>query len=662
MTSRVQVRQLTIWLVGLVLFTPSVVAAGAATPVQERIYNDPQGRFLVPVPTNWTAKNRDGVAVLSSPEGNITAYLLVLPGQNPEAVIARAWRQVDPDFTLEPTQVQTPPPEPGVARTVVTDYEVGERVYQGSGQLVGDDVYVFLLAADLAAIQRRGAQVNIVASGFEIASLEETDLTGAEPLPVTREMTATLETFVNRALKQFGVPGAAVAVVQNGKVIYTGGFGVREAGGDVPLTPDTHMMIGSVGKSLTTMLMATLVDEGRMTWDTPVREILPEFAVADPALSKTITVRNLVCACTGVPRRDFELLFNADDLTAEGVVESLRSFEFFTDFGEAFQYSNQLVGAGGYAAAAADGAPYGDLFNGYDRSLTARVLKPIGMTHTTVSFEEVARVGNAATPHTFTLTGTYAPMPLAHERLLMPIVPAGAHWSTAEDMAKYLLTELALGVAPDGTRVVSEENLRTTWEPQVSVSATTDYGLGWFVEDYKGLRLINHGGNTLGFTSDLTFLPDAGLGVVVLANGWGTNSFNMAVRERLLELVFDQEPRVAAQVDFAVEQTRVASAEVEEKLRDTRPAAVRPFVGRYRNDALGEVALSLIGGVLMLDAGEFTGELRPVVNDAGKPDGYILYDGPLARTPFTLRRGGGRSSLVMGEGAEAYTFEWVGGR
>lgn len=246
-------------------------------------------------------------------------------------------------------------------------------MYQGLGRLHGGTAYVLLIDGDLAAVQRRGAQVNIVATGFEISGLEEADLTNVTTKIVNQNL-----------LPEFGIPGAAVAVVQDGEVVYTGGFGVREAGGDAPLTPDTRMMIGSTGKSLTTMLMAALVDAGKMDWNTPVQEVLPEFGVADPELSRTMTLRNLVCACSGVPRRDLEFLFNADALTAEDTVASLRTFEFFTDFGEAFQYSNQLVGTGGYAAAAADGAPYGKLFEGYVKSLQRRVLGPSDQHHPVV--------------------------------------------------------------------------------------------------------------------------------------------------------------------------------------------------------------------------------------------------------------------------------------
>lgn len=630
----------------------------AAEPAVADSFEDPQGRFSVPIPTNWTMVEEESFVTLTDPSGEIRMSVLALKGRNPEAVIRRAWRRVDPDFDLKPTDVLSPPSEPGVEKTVVTNYDDTGRIYQGFGQLHEGTVYVLLIDADLAAVQRRSAQVNIVATGFQITALEKTDLSGVQPRPVDEAMIVKLETFITDALSEFGIPGAAVAVVQNGEVVYTGGFGVREAGTDAPtnITANTPMMIGSTGKSLTTMLMATLVDDGVVTWDTPVQEILPEFEVADPELSRTMTLRNLVCACTGVPRRDLELFFNADDLSAEGVVESLRTFEFFTDFGEAFQYSNQLVGTGGYAAAAADGAPYGELFAGYAQSLQKRVLGPIGMPNTTLSFGEVERAGNAATPHTGAFDGSYKPIPETLERLLLPIAPAGAHWSTARDMARYLQTEIALGVAPDGARVVSEKNLRTTWEPQVPVSANMDYGLGWFVEDYSGLQLIYHGGNTLGFTSDLAFLPSKNLGIVVLTNGQVTNAFNEAVRERLLELVFDQPSRVGETVAFVAEQLEVALTEFQAKVRVVAVGEAQPFAGRYRNAALGEIRVRLEGSTLTLDAGEFTTELRPVVDDAGKPDGYIFFDAPLAGFPVKFQQEQGRPVVVVGEGAVAYTF------
>ncbi len=299
-------------------------------------------------------------------------------------------------------------------------------------------------------------------------------------------------------------------------------------------------------------------------------------------------MENLVCACTGVPRRDMELFFNYDELDAEAIVESLADFEFFTDFGEAFQYSNQMVATGGYVAAAAAGGEYGDLYDAYVALVQDRVLDPIHMPRTTLDFQTVLSGENYAIPHELTLEGEYRPIPFDWERFVTPVAPAGAYWSTVEDMGRYLITELNRGVTPDGERIVSAENLTHTWEPQVPIAADVFYGLGWIISDYKGQPVIAHGGNTIGFTSELAFLPEADIGISVITNAWGTNAFNEAVRTRLLELVFEQEFEADEGAAFAFETLRSQMAEMAAKVADTvDPDVVTPFLGDYENEALG---------------------------------------------------------------------------
>lgn len=652
--------------------TPPAGSPVAATPVPgaTATYEDPAGRFSVPIPTSWRAETVEDFGVLRSPEGTIAVFLLVVPGDDPVAAIDEAWRRIEPGFDREPVDTLEPPPPPGIERMAVVTYDAGEEsgeVLQGFGQVVDGQVFVQLYRGDLTALARRAAQVQVIATGFTIAGVERSDLTGVAARPLTPELLADLEAYVAETMERMRVPGASVAIVQDGAVIYEGGFGVREAGGTDPVTPDTLMMIGSTTKSMTTMLMASLVDDGRMEWDTRVVELLPSFAVADPELTERMTVRNLVCACTGVPRRDLELIFNSSELPAEAVVASLAGFEFFTGFGEAFQYSNQLVAVGGYAAAVAAGGSEGSLYDDYVAATHERVLDPIGMANSTFSFDEVAAVEHA-TPHGSGLDGGYAPIPLSAEEFVVPIAPAGGLWSNAGDMARYALTELGRGVAPDGTRVVSAENLEETWQPQVPVTAETSYGLGWFIDEYKGRPLIHHGGNTLGFTSDLAFMPDAGIGVVVLANGQGTNLFNEAVRYRVLELAFDQEPEFDRQLDFAIDQIDKAMAEVRESLGEgVDEAAVAPFLGDYASPVLGDVSLALEAGEaggpsrLVLDAGEFASALLPVDSPAAG-DRYASVDPPLLGLPVELRMIDDVPAMVVTDPAsgDEYVFDRVG--
>lgn len=625
----------------------SPLASPAASPVAgaEGSFADPDGRFTVPIPTGWRAAAGGEEVVLTSPEGTITATLLVIDGSDPAAAVEDAWRRVEPGFEREPEQTIEPPPPPGIERVVVVTYDSGQvsgEIVQGVGQLVDGTVYVQLYQGELAAIARRVAQIQIIDSGFEITGTEGIDLTGIAPRTLTPELLAELTPYITETMASLRVPGAAVAIVQDGRVVYEEGFGVRELGGGEPVTPRTRMMIGSTTKSMTTLMMATLVDDGLITWDTPVVDILPSFAVADPELTPRLTVRNLVCACTGVPRRDLQFFFNAGELSAEDVVASLAGFEFFTAFGEAFQYSNQMVATAGYVAAAAAVGQVGSLYDDYLAAMRARVFAPIGMPDSTFSFAEVRALADHAMPNGQTLDGGYQPIPLEAEEFLGPVAPAGALWSTAADMARYAITELNRGVGPDGNRVVSAANLEETWQPQVPVAAEASYGLGWFVENWHGRELINHGGNTLGFTSDLAFMPDAGIGVVVLTNGQATNLFNVAVRERVLELAFDQAPEFERQVAFGLQETERALGELRATLGDrVEPERARPFVGRYQSPVLGEATLALSATepiTLTFDVGEFASELLPTsMPAAGEGDRYLTTEPPLLGLTVTLR-------------------------
>jgi CubicO group peptidase (beta-lactamase class C family) len=649
---------------------PSATTPGAPTAAisnnTERdadVYTDPEGRFSVPIPTGWTAEQRDGFVVLSDPEQLITGYALVVANADPEPALAEAWQRVDPAWTLAPATVEEPPPTDGVERLVVASYDDGneQRVLTAHGQLYQGLTYVLLWDADSAALERRAAQAEVIETGYAIAAIPQINVRGVTPARVDAAITNELAAFTERMLAQFNVPGAVVAVVQNGEVVYINGFGVRNAATGEPLTPQTRMMIGSTGKSLTTLMMASLVDDGTITWDTPAQQILPSFAVQDPALSKQITMRNLVCACTGVPRRDLELVFNADDLSAEAIVASLSSFEFYTPIGEVYQYSNQMVASGGYIAALADNSAGGSMLDDYEATLQGRVLDPIGMPNTTLSFKEVEASGNYAVPHSQELAveSAYLPRPLSIEYILTPAIPAGGHWSTAEDMAQYLITQLNRGVAPNGTPVVSAERLEETWQPQVPVDATTQYGLGWYVGDYKGQPLIHHGGNTLGFTSDFAFLPDAGLGILILANGQGTNVMNEAIRTRLWELVFAQPAEAEAGALYALEQANAERIELASQISDTLDvAAITPLLGRYTNDALGPMSLALENDKLVLDSGEFRSHLRPLSSEVGQGQRYVMSDPPLPGLlfRFTNNDSGRATMLLEGFGLQPYTF------
>jgi CubicO group peptidase (beta-lactamase class C family) len=654
---------------------PTVTPAPTETPAPDATlapvaYNDPDGRFRIPLPTGWTIEKLEDYGILQSPNDEVIVYALAMETDDLEAALVDAWAlvgDIGADLTYTDAEMQVfddPALTGGTEKIIVITYEDGtgenQRIVQGLAQLYDNTTYILLFDTTVTAAQARASQISIVSTGFQILELGEEDLSSEDPVVVNPAIIADLEAFINAAMPDLLVPGAAVAIVQNGEIVYSNSFGVKELNGTDPVLPDTHMMIGSTTKSMTTMLMGAIVDEGLMTWDTPVIEILPDFAVQDAELSQTITIANLVCACTGVPRRDFELVFNTNDLTAENIIESLQTFEFLTNFGEAFQYSNQLVATGGYAAAAAAGIEYGDLYNGYVALMQNRIFDPIGMSNTTFDFETVIERNNYAIPHGSTLT-EYLPIDVDTERFVTPIAPAGAVWSTVGDLAQYLLTELNNGTAPDGTQVISAENLQRTWTPQVAVSATASYGLGWFVDEYKGVQVIHHGGNTFGFSSDLAFMPEKNIGIVVLVNQQGS-SLPGLIRQRLWELVFEQTDETSAQAALIKQTTDEALAQFAGGLSgELDDAVVTPFVGTYQNDALGSATITLTDdNHLLLDVGEFQTEIWLATHPTTGDTKYLFYNPPLSGLEIKFTSADDASTtFTIGVGVVEYTFTLV---
>ncbi len=510
------------------------------------------------------------------------------------------------------------------------------------------------------------------------------DLTGVAPLPLTGEHLATFERYVAEKVAELGVPGVAVGVVQGGEVAFLQGFGVRELGRPEPVTADTLLRIGSVTKSFSSLLVATLVDTGQVTWDTPLIDLLPTFAVEDADLTPRLTVEDAFCACSGLPRRDLEFIFPANELTPERMIASMADLPLTAPFGEKYQYNNQLVAAGGFAAGVADGGSAEALGHSYAIALRDRVLNSIGMPRTTYDLSEVVAGNDYASPHAPDLFGEVHPVPLMmDDTWLVPVAPSGALWSSAREMVRYVQTELGHGVGPDGGQVVSAENLERTWQPGVALPAAPGgppemaafaqhYGLGWVVGAYGGQRTIWHSGGTLGFSSLVTFLPEAELGVVVLTNGSGTaGQLIYAIVFRLLELLFDQPATMDALLETNLAGLASGRAALLETVGQVDPAAVTPFLGTYTNPALGDLTLTLRGDTLAFASGPYRSALLPQMAEDGSVAGYLIVDPPLSGFPpqgvFTFEAGDdGQPHVVLtvtadgGDPDLVYGYEPVG--
>ena len=643
--------------------TASARAAASAESVPAtRIASDgvhtTAGGTEIPLLKGWWLTPQPAFTQLEDPERELWLGVVEARSPTPEAAIREAWASVRPGFDRPTEQILTPPPTGGFDELAVVTYAdsaASERAQLAVAKRKGDRTVVALIDGKKAALDRHGAEIDRVVGGIKLPGAAEEDLSAVSPAPLEGERLRRFDQFVAEARDKMKVPGVVVSVVQHGHVVFERGYGVRELGKPASVDPDTLMLIGSTTKPMTTLLMAKLVDEGRFRWETPVTELMPSFALGDAKATAVITMQHLVCACTGMPRRDFELLFDYGKATPEKLLDSLKTMAPTTGFGETFQYSNQLVAAAGFVVGhlLEPARPVGEA---YDTAMQRKVFDPIGMKSTTLSFERALRVPNRASPHGRTLGFVLEPLPIGEERFLLPLRPSGGAWSNARDLSRLLLTELARGQAPDGTRVVSEANLVKRWQPQVATQDKGSYGLGWGIGDKKGIRCIQHGGDTLGFSSLLAFYPDKDLGLVVLANAQSPGAFRNAVRDRLFELVFGGKEQAAERIDFALravsETVTRANARVEQP---ADPAWLKPYLGRWRHPALGTITVAVGPAGPSLDAGDW----KSAVARKQAPDGtvtLVLTEPPFAGLELLLEGTGAGRALVLRDAQQDYRF------
>ena len=409
--------------------------------------------------------------------------------------------------------------------------------------------------------------------------------------PLTDEGLAEFATYIEENRELYRVPGTAVVVVQGGEVVFAQGFGVKEAGGTDPVTPDTLFTIGSLTKAMTSMMTTTLVDEELVSWDTPVVEVMPQLQLSDADAVGQITLRHLFAHTTGLPNTDLALLFAG--LPPEGFVEFLKNVPLNSRPGESRTYHNQAYSIGGYVAAMVAGGRYGDnLLETYLDLMQTRVFDPIGMSTATLSVEEAEASPNHATPHYITLNATLAQTGFdiapTHYWDVGATAPAGGVRASAMDVGRFLRTMLAEGVAPDGTRVVSDENLAETWTQQIEINAEpflegAGYALGWNLADYQGVTVVTHQGGIGGFSASMAFVPDASTGIVILNNVDTLGSaLGRNVQYRLVEMLFGLEPKVEEFAKAELEQIAGLS-DLYAQLLPVDRESVAPYLGEYES-------------------------------------------------------------------------------
>ncbi len=420
------------------------------------------------------------------------------------------------------------------------------------------------------------------------------------------------------ALDLWKVPGLALVIVHGDRVVHLKGYGVESLESKTPTSPDTIFPLASCTKPFTATLLAALVDDGKLAWNDPVRKHLPYFRLKDPFANERATLRDLLCHRTGLGAHD--MLWYRSALPIEERVRKLALLDPVCDFRTEFHYQTIAFGAAGLAGERAAGRPWAEL-------MTERIFRPLGMASSSAA--EPAGTKTLASPHRLEPDGRVKRIP---RYSLVDADPAGSVHSTARDLAAFLRLQLKGGVH-DGKPLVSRERIRDIQQPNVVVPcegftaklnpATTQisYGLGWIVQDYRGHKLILHGGAIDGFRAHLALLPDSHLGIGILSNLDGSLA-NFALANTLADLFLDLPPRPWNDEIFnLIELDRKADIARATTLRKNRPANARPrrpladYVGDYADQAYGPCRVELENRGLLLKWGEKRCPLEHYLDD-----------------------------------------------
>ena len=414
-----------------------------------------------------------------------------------------------------------------------------------------------------------------------------------------------LDAMVAEVQRDWPVPGLAVVIVKDGRTVLLKGYGERELGSGELVDEHTLFAIASNSKAFTAASLAMLVEEGKVSWDDPVRKHLPYFQLYDPYVSQEMRVRDLLSHRSGLGTYSGDLLWYGTEYSAEEVVRRTRFVPQAGAFRASYGYSNLMFIAAGEVVSAASGMPWADL-------VESRILEPLGMERTVTSTTDLPLRDNVATPHK-NWVNRVEPIEWYNWDAM---AAAGGIISSVYDMSQWLKLQLGNGEI-DGLRLFSAESAWEMWtvhtaravpaESRVSTPSThfRGYGLGWSLNDYQGRLIVSHGGGYDGMFSRVVIVPEEDLAMAVFTNSM--TSVSTAITNNILDAYLGAEPRDwsgnllmewrSARRGFEARQDRFE----EEAAAGTEPSlGLGAFTGSYGGDMYGDATVTQENGQLVL--------------------------------------------------------------
>jgi CubicO group peptidase (beta-lactamase class C family) len=432
----------------------------------------------------------------------------------------------------------------------------------------------------------------------------------AAPASAQVALPPDFDAYVERVMERFEVPGLSVAIVKDGEVVLTKGYGVRRLGATDPVDARTLFGIASNTKLFTATALGILVEDGKLEWDAPVVRYLPDFQMYDPWVTRHITVRDLLVHRSGLGLGAGDLMFwPPSTFTRPELVERLRYIPPATSFRSAYAYDNVLYPVAGEVVAAVSGMSWEDF-------IAARIFAPAGMTGSDVRLSHPDVVANAAMTHARVDGRVRAVSPYLGDA----VNPAGGIFSNAEDMARWVMVQLDSGRVADGGRVYGGGVTRELWKPVTPIDFGDPpeelaplrhdfqfYALGVGVRDYRGRRMLTHTGGLPGYVSQVAFIPDLDVGVVVLTNQESGEAFNAITYEVLDHYMEAPEWDWLAAFGAVKERGDAALARFEAATTAERDETSTPslplarYAGTYRDAWYGDIDIAQDGDGLSID-------------------------------------------------------------
>jgi CubicO group peptidase (beta-lactamase class C family) len=479
-----------------------------------------------------------------------------------------------------------------------------------------------------------------------------------QPWQARRDPFAGIDSVVAQAMKAWKIPGLAIAVTSRDSVVFAKGYGVRRLGDPTPVDPQTIFAIGSASKAFTGASLAMLTDDGKVTMDDRVTDHLPYFEMYDPWVTREIRLRDLLLHRSGLERG--ELVWYNTTRSREEVVRSIRHLAPTTSFRSRFQYQNLMYITAGEVIRVASGRTWDDF-------VKLRIFTPLGMTGSKTSVRDLQGLANVAQPHA-ELDKEVRPIPY---RNIDNAGAAGSINSNVVDMAKWVRLWLN-GGAVSGRRLLSETMTREAMRSQQTMDDPVlaamlgdpdfpGYAFGWFVAGFRGRRQVGHGGNIDGMSAMVGFLPDDGIGVVVLTN-MNQNVGTVPLMNSLFDRALGVEPKDWIG-EFKHREERLMAAMQAQgppaaPTPGTRPSLpLEQYTGTYRHSLYGTASVRLEGSKLLISYDHNpngTGDLEHHQYDSFTG---TMRDPILGKAPVTFRvgRNGTVESMqfgLMGAGGE----------